>query len=561
MRSFAGVLTGLALGMVLAPGISGAQNALGELLDAGAKRITPAEFRQGVTQRTLVGPTNTGAPLEVMYAANGSIVGKGANPLDTSGSYRQVGVSGTWTIDEAERVCTAMTSAGIVFPQRCQYWFKLGDAYYIADSDVDRHAKALRRSIKDGSTPTAIPNNLGELLDAGAKRLTGDEFKRDVIQRTIVGLTATGHRFEIMFAANGSVSGSGVSPRDPPQAPKADNPISGEWRVGEAERICTNLRLISNTGAVVLPAECQSWFKLGGDYFVANSDSDRSTKVLLRSVRTGATRTTTPRNLGELLDAGAKRLSADEFKQDIVQHTIIGARPASSGEMEVMYAINGSLQGMAQPSENYPWNSTVSGGWKLADGDRICTAMQFGGGSGRVVALPERCQYWFKLGDAYYISDSDVDRNAKVLRRSVRAGAAQTGTPSNLGELLDVGAKMLSADEFRQQVIRQVLVGSIPSVGTIELVYTTDGNLQGVSWPSPDAIKFMEAAPLTGQWTIDQMGRVCTSIQVTRMQTPPRPGVNLPPRCQFWFKQGGQYFLSDSDSERRAQVFPRAIKP
>ena len=432
MRSSTGLLAVLGLGMVLAPGISGAQTTLGELLDAGAKKITPAEFKRDVSQRTLVGPTNTGAPLEVLYAANGSIAGMGGNPLDTSGSYRQnVPVSGAWTIDDAERICTAMQIAppqgGVTtLPQRCQFWFKLGDAYFISDSDGDRHAKVLRRSIKGGSALTAVPSNLGELLNAGATRLSTEEFKREVVQRTVTGVMATGHRFEIMFAANGSVSGTGVSPRDPPQGPKADNPISGEWKVGDAGRICTNLRLTSNTAAIVLPAECQSWFKLGNDYFVTSSDSDRNTKVLLRSVR---------------------------------------------------------------------------------------------------------------------------------------AGATQTATPSNLGELLDVGAKALSADEFRQQVIRQVLIGSIPSVGTIELVYTTDGNLQGVSWPSPDAIKFMEAAPLTGQWTIDQMGRVCTSIQVTRMQTPPRPGVNLPPRCQFWFKQGGQYFLSDSDSERRAQVFPRAIKP
>jgi hypothetical protein len=565
MQSSTRLLAVLGLGLVLAPVIAGAQSTLGELLDAGAKKITPAEFKRDVIQRTVVGPTNTGAPLEVMYAANGSIAGVGGNPLDTSGSYRQnVPVSGAWTIDDAERICTAMQIAppqgGVTtLPQRCQYWFKLGDAYYISDSDVDRHTKVLRRSVKGGSAVAAVPSNLGELLDAGAKRLSADEFKRDVTQRTIVGLMATGHRFEIMFAANGSVTGTGVSPRDPPQAPKADNPISGEWKVGDAERICTTLRITSNTGAVVLPPECQSWFKLRNDYFVANSESDRSAKVLLRSVRAGTTRTAIPSNLGELLDAGGTKLSAAEFKRDVLQRTLVGFWSSGSG-IEMMYAPNGSIQGSAQPLPQYPWNSAVNGEWSIGQAEKICTALQIVGGTNRA-SVPSSCQSWFKLGDDYFVADSDSDRNAKVLRRSVKTGVPRSAVPGNLGELLDVGAKVLSADEFRQQVIRQVLIGSIPSVGTIELVYTTDGYLQGVSWPSPDAVRFMEAAPLTGQWTIDQMGRVCTSIQITRMQTPPRPGVNLPPRCQFWFKQGDQYFLSDSDSERRAQVFPRAIKP
>jgi Ni/Co efflux regulator RcnB len=38
--------------------------------------------------------------------------------------------------------------SGVNLPQRCQYWFKLGDAYFLADSDTDRRAKVLRRTLK-----------------------------------------------------------------------------------------------------------------------------------------------------------------------------------------------------------------------------------------------------------------------------------------------------------------------------------------------------------------------------------------------------------------------------
>jgi len=289
MRSFIKLLAGL--GIVLAPGISGAQSTLGELLDAGAKKITPTEFKRDVIQRTLVGPTNTGAPLEVMYVANGSIAGMGGNPLDTAGSYRQnVPVSGAWMIDETERICTAMQVAppqgGVTtLPQRCQYWFKMGDAYYISDSETDRHAKVLRRSVKAGAVRTAVPRNLGELLDAGAQRLSGEEFKREIVQRTIIGPTAGGGTTEAMYAANGSFQGAGT-PLNVPNWPATSASFTGEWTIDSAGRICGTLRPLGTTFAqAVSPLPCQVWFKLGEDYFIAESDSDRRAQVLRRVIK------------------------------------------------------------------------------------------------------------------------------------------------------------------------------------------------------------------------------------------------------------------------------------
>ncbi len=49
--------------------------------------------------------------------------------------------------------------------------------------------------------------------------------------------------------------------------------------------------------------------------------------------------------------------------------------------------------------------------------------MQIGGGPGGAVsgvALPGRCQVWFKYGNQYFISDSDSDRSARVLRRTLK---------------------------------------------------------------------------------------------------------------------------------------------
>ena len=54
------LLLGLAL-LLLIP-FAVAQNNVGELLDAGAKKISAEEFRQDVVQRTVVGAVPTGRP-------------------------------------------------------------------------------------------------------------------------------------------------------------------------------------------------------------------------------------------------------------------------------------------------------------------------------------------------------------------------------------------------------------------------------------------------------------------------------------------------------------------
>ena len=68
------VLVGLSL-LLFAP-FGVAQNSLGELLDGGATRVSGEEFKRDVVQRTLVGPTASGARLEFMYATSGAIQGR-----------------------------------------------------------------------------------------------------------------------------------------------------------------------------------------------------------------------------------------------------------------------------------------------------------------------------------------------------------------------------------------------------------------------------------------------------------------------------------------------------
>jgi hypothetical protein len=129
---------------------------------------------------------------------------------------------------------------------------------------------------------------------------------------------------------------------------------------------------------------------------------------------------------------------------------------------------------------------------------------------------------------------------------------------SNLGELLDAGAKKLSGEEFKQELVQRVIVGPTASGGTHEVIYTTTGMVQGTG--SYAALN-LSVAPISGDWTLDDNGRICTSMRIgTGGGASPGLGTTLPPRCQFWFKYADQYFLSDSDSDRRARVLRRTIK-
>jgi hypothetical protein len=129
---------------------------------------------------------------------------------------------------------------------------------------------------------------------------------------------------------------------------------------------------------------------------------------------------------------------------------------------------------------------------------------------------------------------------------------------SNLGALLDAGAKKLSAEEFKEELVQRIIVGPSLSGGNLEVMYTTTGAVAGVG---SYAAFNLSVAPISGEWTIDDNGRICTSMRMgTGGGASPGMGVTLPSRCQFWFKSAEQYFLSDSDSDRRARVLLRTIK-
>lgn len=130
--------------MLIWPALARGQETLGAVLDAGASRLSPPEFRAQVEQRMVAGPLPSGGSIELMYASNGTVVGRGRNPTFFGPNAP---VEGAWKFDAQGRVCASMRTNTFEFPLRCQFWFRLGDKYFLADSDTDRSAKVLLRTI------------------------------------------------------------------------------------------------------------------------------------------------------------------------------------------------------------------------------------------------------------------------------------------------------------------------------------------------------------------------------------------------------------------------------
>ena len=130
-------------------------------------------------------------------------------------------------------------------------------------------------------------------------------------------------------------------------------------------------------------------------------------------------------NVGQLLDSGAVKLSAADFRQEIVGRFLVGpGRGVTTGttafsNLEIVYLEGGLIRGSgsgAAAGGTPGWASfVIEGTWTIDEQDRICQTTR----AGNVVLAP-RCQHWFKQADKYYFADSDSDRSALVTVRTVK---------------------------------------------------------------------------------------------------------------------------------------------
>jgi hypothetical protein len=120
-----------------------AQNTVGEMLDAGGKKLSKEEVVAAMVGANISGPTMTGGQLQLDYKADGTFAGNIQEPQGGNG-----GMFGTWTVDDSGLLCAQYTiTMGNQQGKSCVLFFRQADQYYVAFTD-DRGARLLKRTIK-----------------------------------------------------------------------------------------------------------------------------------------------------------------------------------------------------------------------------------------------------------------------------------------------------------------------------------------------------------------------------------------------------------------------------
>ena len=122
-----------------------AQNTLGEVLDAGGKKLTKKEILAVVAGASVSGPTQAGGSMQAEYKSDGTFSGS-----DQTAGGKGRGRFGTWKVDDSGMYCTEVTiTGGRPEPSKsCGYLFKLGDQYFVSVESDDRGARVMARTIK-----------------------------------------------------------------------------------------------------------------------------------------------------------------------------------------------------------------------------------------------------------------------------------------------------------------------------------------------------------------------------------------------------------------------------
>lgn len=127
------------------------------------------------------------------------------------------------------------------------------------------------------STTALAQNTLGEVLDMGGKKLTKDELVATLSGANLSGETRDGASYQSTYKADGTYTGSFVSPQ------KHNGTSYGTWAVDDTGKVCADgyLRLYEDRQQKV----CAFYFKTGDQYYISVSASDRDAFVLKRTIK------------------------------------------------------------------------------------------------------------------------------------------------------------------------------------------------------------------------------------------------------------------------------------
>jgi hypothetical protein len=127
-----------------------------------------------------------------------------------------------------------------------------------------------------GATNIAMAQvTLGQLLDNGAKRLSGEELRTVLVGTMTSGPSLTGANMLVDVKPNGKASGYITTPR---------GPISflGTWDIADHGKLCVKYQF---SGNIPDYEGCAYYFLEGEHYFVLPSDADRNATALPRTFK------------------------------------------------------------------------------------------------------------------------------------------------------------------------------------------------------------------------------------------------------------------------------------
>lgn len=114
---------------------------------------------------------------------------------------------------------------------------------------------------------------------------------------------------------------------------------------------------------------------------------------------------------------------------------------------------------------------------------------------------------------------------------------------SNLGHLLDLGAKKITPIEYTASLPVTVLGVWPDGKGEGVLTYFPDGKISGTEKHYASGA----SSGSKGKWTMTTTGKICTSVWFTSW-------TGTHEECKYLFRLGGDVYISMSDSARSAPV-------
>lgn len=122
-----------------------AQSTLGEVLDAGGRKLSVTEVKTLLTGASVSGPGANGTKLNLELSENG----KASGYLTLiSPQPMTIGLSGSWKVEEDGKVCSDLTFTNGRTANNCGYYFQAGENYFGSTSENDRSIAVFPRSVK-----------------------------------------------------------------------------------------------------------------------------------------------------------------------------------------------------------------------------------------------------------------------------------------------------------------------------------------------------------------------------------------------------------------------------